>query len=195
MSDDIKTVIYCRTATKEQSVEDMKEKCIQYAFSRGLRVDRIFTDEGFSANDLDRPSLAELKEYMKHNTGGNLIINSFDRLFRDSSLACQFYNFSDLTCYDILVANENSLEPIEHRLHGLIQQMKVIEDEHNKILATNLLVQPLADIESLLAKVNESNDTIAEVYNRVGKALEIINERAPELHGEISELLIGRHDK
>lgn len=85
------------------------------------------------------------------------------------------------------------LEPIECRLHGLTKQLEEIDDEHIKGIATNLLVQPLADIESLIVKVKESNDALAEVYSRVGKALEIIKERAPELHGEISEMLMGKY--
>ena len=81
-----KVVIYARTASKEQkfSLDMQIEQCIKFAERFGYTVDKIFTDEGKSAYNLDRPAYNQMIEYCKFNKDLYAVITwNFDRLTRN----------------------------------------------------------------------------------------------------------------
>lgn len=60
------TYIYARSATQSSAtVEDQVKKCKQYAEEKGLEVNEVFIDDGFSGLDEDRPGYNKLLNTVK----------------------------------------------------------------------------------------------------------------------------------
>ncbi len=85
-------IIYLRVSTEEQvdnfSLDTQEELCRKEAIRKGLKVIKIFREEGKSAKTIaGRPELVELLHYCKKNkrTLGAVIIYRLDRLSRQTS--------------------------------------------------------------------------------------------------------------
>jgi DNA invertase Pin-like site-specific DNA recombinase len=82
-------VIYCRVSSKEQiegtSLQSQEEACADYAKSKGLRVLKVFVEQGESAKFADRTQLLELVEFCRQNRGtvNSLLVWKIDRLARN----------------------------------------------------------------------------------------------------------------
>ncbi|EJW14882.1 recombinase family protein [Paenibacillus alvei] len=99
-------IVYCRTATTEQDINVQLELCKEYAEKHGYKLELIFKDHGLSAND-ERPELEKMKEYIKENPGKTLIVNSCDRLHRDSISMHEFIQFAKGANYNVVSAGED----------------------------------------------------------------------------------------
>ncbi|QWU17336.1 Resolvase, N terminal domain [Paenibacillus sophorae] len=79
----MKAAIYARTATKEQSIEAQITKCKEFIESLGGEVTCIYSDEGFSANDHNRPSLRKLIEESSSGDFNTVVSFGYARIFRN----------------------------------------------------------------------------------------------------------------
>lgn len=82
-------IIYVRVSTEEQkkkgySLAGQTQECLAYAQRMGYEVNNIFTDEGKSAKDLNRPNLQRMLQYIKSNSKkiDAVIFWKWDRLSR-----------------------------------------------------------------------------------------------------------------
>jgi site-specific DNA recombinase len=83
----MKCIIYTRVSTEEQakhgySISAQKEKLEAYCKSQGWEIEKIYTDEGFSAKDLNRPGFSEMYERIKRGDIDVLLVYRLDRLTR-----------------------------------------------------------------------------------------------------------------
>jgi site-specific DNA recombinase len=88
-----KAIIYCRVSSKKQVTEgdglgSQEFRCLQYAASLGLEVEKIFHEEGFTGEGdfMARPSMRKLLEYLEQNTDTdyNVIFDDLKRFARDT---------------------------------------------------------------------------------------------------------------
>ena len=82
-------IIYVRVSTEEQkkkgySIAGQVQECTAFAQRIGYEVTNIFTDEGKSAKDLNRPELQRMFKYIKenHKSVDALVFWKWDRLSR-----------------------------------------------------------------------------------------------------------------
>jgi site-specific DNA recombinase len=84
------TIIYCRVSSKEQiegtSLESQEAACRDYAESKGMRVLRVFVEQGESAKFADRTELLELIDFCKEHKGRvqALLVWKIDRFARNT---------------------------------------------------------------------------------------------------------------
>ncbi len=83
------TVIYTRVSTQEQadtnkSLDTQKTACKEFAVRKGMKVIKIFIEEGESAKTADRTQLQAMLRYCadKNNNVKNVIVWKLDRLAR-----------------------------------------------------------------------------------------------------------------
>lgn len=88
-----KAIIYIRVSTEEQkkkgySIAGQIQECTNFAQRMGYEIANIFTDEGKSAKDLNRPELQRLFKYIKdnHKSINALIFWKWDRLSRGEDI-------------------------------------------------------------------------------------------------------------
>jgi DNA invertase Pin-like site-specific DNA recombinase len=88
-----KAIIYCRVSSKKQVTEgdglgSQEFRCLQFAASQGLEVDKIFHEEGFTGEGdfMARPSMRKLLEYLEENadTAYSVIFDDLKRFARDT---------------------------------------------------------------------------------------------------------------
>src|ERR1044072_6709336 len=81
-----KAVIYCRTGgdNSQFSLLAQQKRCADYCRTHGLRVTRVFLEEGKSGNDPKRPQLLKLLSYCQKNKDriGFVIVHDATRLAR-----------------------------------------------------------------------------------------------------------------
>ena len=66
-------IIYVRVSTEEQatkgySIEAQTQRCLEYAKQNNYSTIKIFTEEGKSGKNLNRPALQEMFKYIKLNS-------------------------------------------------------------------------------------------------------------------------------
>ena len=83
-------LIYVRVSTVEQaergvSLDNQESACHDWTFRNGVRVLKIFREEGVSAKTLKRPAIQELLAYVAKNSASvdYLVIYQIDRLSRN----------------------------------------------------------------------------------------------------------------
>ena len=88
-----KAIIYIRVSTEEQkkkgySIAGQIQECTNFAQRMGYEIANIFTDEGKSAKDLNRPELQRMLKYIKnnHKSINALIFWKWDRLSRGEDI-------------------------------------------------------------------------------------------------------------
>ncbi|MFD3271543.1 recombinase family protein [Paenibacillus dendritiformis] len=125
-------IVYCRTATVEQDINDQFEQCKKYANEHGYTIEKAFMDHGFSAN-VERPELKKMERYMNENPGKALIVNSYSNIHRDSAQMSGFIKVAKKHNYSIAAVNDKNgnLEELELIL-GLTQINKEVEAEFEK---------------------------------------------------------------
>ncbi len=79
--------IYIRVSSvgqKEEgvSLEDQELRCTEHARSKGIVVDKVYRDEGFSAKTLQRPAFQELLGMLSTGVYAGVIVTALDRLTR-----------------------------------------------------------------------------------------------------------------
>lgn len=83
----MKAAIYVRVSTLEQATEgysiyEQKEKLSAYSKAQGYEIFDVYSDEGFSGKDLNRPAMSRLLTDLKQGKIGVVLIYKLDRLSR-----------------------------------------------------------------------------------------------------------------
>ena len=83
-----KTAIYCRTASTHpndfQAISHQRDKVRAFAYEHGHDVFKIYTDDGYSGNEIDnRPAFAEMEADMAAGKIDTIIVSCVDRIARD----------------------------------------------------------------------------------------------------------------
>ncbi|MFJ8268493.1 recombinase family protein [Peribacillus asahii] len=86
----MKVAVYSRVSTDEQfregySLDSQKENCINFIKSQGWDIHDIYVEEGFSAKNLNRPSMQRLIEDAKNGKFDVVVFYKLDRLVRSVS--------------------------------------------------------------------------------------------------------------
>jgi DNA invertase Pin-like site-specific DNA recombinase len=113
-------IIYCRVSSKEQiegtSLESQEAACRDYAQSKGMRVLRVFVEQGESAKFADRTELLELIDFCKGHKGEAqvLLVWKIDRFARNTS---DYFNIKAILLkYGVRVVSVT--EPIDENPEG-----------------------------------------------------------------------------
>ncbi|MEQ1888341.1 MAG: recombinase family protein [Alphaproteobacteria bacterium] len=80
---------YVRISNKDQSnfsIDAQVLSITEYCERQGIRIHHVFTDDGFSAKNFDRPDWGKLKELLNRERGRHsyLIVYKYDRLIRNT---------------------------------------------------------------------------------------------------------------
>ena len=78
----IKVAIYTRVSTGEQSTAMQESTLLEYANARGWAIHRVYTDQGFSGANENRPALSELMRDSRRGQFGAVLVWKFDRFAR-----------------------------------------------------------------------------------------------------------------
>lgn len=88
-----KALIYCRVSSKKQVKEgdglgSQEFRCLQFAASKGLTVEKIFHEKGYTGRGdfSGRPAMIELLQYLEDNSGRQyyVIFDDLKRFARDT---------------------------------------------------------------------------------------------------------------
>ena len=126
--------IYCRTAVRDQKTKESKAISRQvmllkeYAAKQGMKVIRVFVDDGFSGNSLDRPALNEFREAIKKGGIDALLIKHPDRLARNVFTSAELMQEFKQYGVELLFHDIPSQSPAEKLMVSLVQGF----DEMNK---------------------------------------------------------------
>jgi site-specific DNA recombinase len=85
----LKAAVYCRVSTDDQdkegtSLQTQLEACLEYCGKKGYQVARKFS-ETYSGLTLERPELRQLRELVRSNEFGVIVIYCLDRLSRNAT--------------------------------------------------------------------------------------------------------------
>ena len=117
-------VIYCRVSSKEQiegtSLESQEVACRDYAQAKGMRVLKVFVEQGESAKFADRTQLLELVDFCRRNKGGvdTLLVWKLDRFARN--VADHYSIKTTLLKYGVRVVSVT--EPIDSDPSGKLME-------------------------------------------------------------------------
>ena len=117
-------IIYCRVSSREQvdgtSLESQEASCRDYAHIKGMRVLRVFVEQGESANFADRTQLLNVIDFCRENKGtvGVLLIWKIDRFARN--VADHYSVKTTLLKYGVRVASVT--EPIDSDPTGKLME-------------------------------------------------------------------------
>src|ERR1039458_5598173 len=117
-------VIYCRVSSKEQiegtSLESQELACHDYARSKGMRVLKVFVEQGESAKFADRTQLLELIDFCRQNKGNvdAVLVWKIDRFARN--VADHYSIKTTLLKYGVRVASVT--EPIDSDPTGKLME-------------------------------------------------------------------------
>lgn len=86
----MRAALYCRVSTIEQATEgysigEQKEKLSAYARAQSYSIVGVYSDEGFSGKDLNRPAMMNLMTDIKQGKIDTVLIYKLDRLSRNVS--------------------------------------------------------------------------------------------------------------
>lgn len=87
MTAPLRTAIYCRVSTSEQSTEGVslaaqEARCREYAASQGWRVGQVYVDPGYSGKSLQRPAMQRLLTAVPARLFDVVLIYRLDRISR-----------------------------------------------------------------------------------------------------------------
>jgi site-specific DNA recombinase len=120
----VNVVLYLRVSSEEQakygfSIDNQRIDCTNFAERNGYHVVKVFTDDGKSAKDLNRPEAKEMLSYMgkSKNHIDALIVWRLDRLTRNTmDYHGEIRPFLDKHNIKLLSATEPNDETIEGEL-------------------------------------------------------------------------------
>ena len=72
-----------RSGDESMSVANQRNILTDYAQMAGMLVQRIFTDDGWSGSDFQRPAFIEMMEYVKLNRPDAILVVDLSRFGRD----------------------------------------------------------------------------------------------------------------
>ena len=107
------TVAYVRVSTDDQveySPDAQEKRCGELARLRGLNVTRVFTDEGWSGKNLDRPAVRELLALVATGDVDHVVVWRWDRLSRDQGDFAQLVKLFTDHNVKVVSVNEGELD-------------------------------------------------------------------------------------
>lgn len=131
-----KVGIYLRNAIEnKEEIEFKKEKAIRLSKEKGWEIFKVYIDNGFSGNDINRPSLQEALE--------DVINKHIDILFPyDISMLSR--NTGDIL-YIVNILRENKIDLMK------IERDKVVEvDYNNTVIETSISNTLNEEIEKMI---------------------------------------------
>jgi len=123
-----KTAIYCRTASTRpndfQAIWHQRDKVRAFAFEQGHDIFKIYSDDGFNGNNLDRPAFAEMQVDMAAGKIDTIIVSSVDRIARDYFIIEDWLNQLELMDIRIIaVDGSHEVTPLLRQIHKEIQDV------------------------------------------------------------------------
>jgi DNA invertase Pin-like site-specific DNA recombinase len=117
-------VIYCRVSSKEQiegtSLESQEASCRDFALSKGMRVLKVFVEQGESAKFADRTQLLQLIDFCRQSQDkvDTLLVWKIDRFARN--VADHYSVKTTLLKYGVRIASVT--EPIDNDPTGKLME-------------------------------------------------------------------------
>jgi len=124
-----KVAVYVRVSTKDQSVDMQLDDLERYSKERGLRVFKIYKDNGVSGTKESRPELNELMNDAKKKKYDVVLVWRFDRFARSTKhLVTALYEFRNLGI-DFISYQENidTSSPLGEAIFTIISAMSKLE--------------------------------------------------------------------
>jgi len=123
-----KTAIYCRTASTHpsdfQEIRQQEDKVRTFAFEKGYEIFMIYSDNGFSGNNLDRPAFAEMEVDMAAGKIDTIIVSCVDRIARDHFIREDWlYQLNLMGISIIAVDGSHEVSPLLQQIYREIQEI------------------------------------------------------------------------
>jgi len=115
----MKVLGYARTSTflQEASIKAQKEKITKYCDLKEWKLKKIYSDEGKSGSNLDRPSWKKLVEELETGQYQGIVFTKLDRVARSLSDLLQIVDFLEKKKVNLCSIDDNiSTEGIQGRL-------------------------------------------------------------------------------
>jgi DNA invertase Pin-like site-specific DNA recombinase len=126
---DKRVAIYVRVSTKDQSVDMQLNDLERYSKERGLRIFKVYKDNGVSGTKESRPALNELMGDAKKRKFDVVLVWRFDRFARSTKhLVTALYEFRNLGI-DFISYQENidTSSPLGEAIFTIISAMSTLE--------------------------------------------------------------------
>ncbi len=129
MKTDKRVALYVRVSTKDQSVGMQLDDLQRYSKERGVKVFKIYKDNGVSGTKESRPALSELMNDAKKRKFDIVLVWRFDRFARSTKhLVDALYEFRNLGI-DFISYQENidTSSPLGEAIFTIISAMAKLE--------------------------------------------------------------------
>ncbi len=129
MTKDKKVAIYARVSTRDQSTEMQLNDLQRYTKERGVKVFKVYKDNGVSGTKESRPALSELMNDAKKRKFDIVLVWRFDRFARSTKhLVNALYEFRNLSI-DFISYQENidTSSPLGEAIFTIISAMAKLE--------------------------------------------------------------------
>ncbi len=129
MKTDKRVALYVRVSTKDQSVDMQLNDLDRYSKERGVKVFKVYKDNGVSGTKESRPALSELMNDAKKRKFDIVLVWRFDRFARSTKhLVNALYEFRSLGI-DFISYQENidTSSPLGEAIFTIISAMAKLE--------------------------------------------------------------------
>ena len=100
-----KCVIYVRTANESiNSVEEQESFLRKYANDNDIEVVKVFSDNGYSGRDFNRPSFTEMLNYINKEDVDCILVRDLTRITRNLFDISEFINYLRSKNIDIITS-------------------------------------------------------------------------------------------
>ena len=122
------TAIYCRTASTHpndsQAIWHQRDKVCAFAHEQGHDVFKVYTDDGYSGNNLNRPAFAEMEADMAAGKIDTIIVSCIDRIARDHFICEDWLHQLELMGIRIIaVDGSHEASPLLRQIHKEMQEV------------------------------------------------------------------------
>ncbi len=129
MKTDKRVALYVRVSTKDQSVDKQLNDRDRYSKERGVKVFKVYKDNGVSGTKESRPALSELMNDAKKRKFDIVLVWRFDRFARSTKhLITSLHEFRNLGI-DFISYQENidTSSPLGEAIFTIISAMATLE--------------------------------------------------------------------
>ena len=155
MDEKPKVCIYIRVSTDKQEMEQQIVSCKKFCDYKDLEYtdDSIYTDIGSGKDYFNRPGYANLLKDLRSMKYRGVVAFRFDRLGRNASEACKFFEEMENKGIDIYSLNENmdTTTAIGRAIRDIIVRLAQLERE-NISEATKQRLQALKNMGRKLGR-------------------------------------------
>ena len=105
----IKVVAYFRVGNRDQikELDEQQYDVARYADINGYEIVKTYKDLGYSANDINRPGLQELRKDISEGLVDNILIHKIDRYTRSNREFIKLLNLLDDKGINLISARDN----------------------------------------------------------------------------------------